>query len=459
MPRMSTESYQEAIHDQVLIRLDTLIRLRWYAIIGQAGAILVVAFGLGYPMAWLLCLLLIGASAALNVLLDQQYKSSHRLLGQGAFRLLAFDIVQLTVLLFLTGGLQNPFTILIMAPVVVSSTSLHQGYTLALGMLAVAMITFLMFFHFPLPWDPAAPMEIPFVFIIGVWVAIVCTLAFTAIYAFRVAEETRKLADALSATELVLQREQHLSALDGLAAAAAHELGTPLATIALVSKEMVHALPADGTLSEDAKLLRSQAERCRTILQKLTSLSSEGEAIIEKQSLSGLVEEEVQPHRDFGVDIKVHHEGDPVTAPHIQRSPGIHYGIGNLIDNAVDFADKSVVIVIAWTDEFVRIEISDDGPGFSVSILDKIGEPFVTSRKANKKETRRKGLGLGLFIAKTLLQRSGAEVFFSNKTHAPLHNKGAFVSISWPREKLEQYNQPVEASSLQTPAKAAEKVS
>lgn len=435
MPQNFTGPQEDAIRGRVLIRLDTFIRLRWYAIIGQVGAIVIVAAILGYSMPWHLCAILIALSAVLNVLLSHHYKSNHRLKADGAFALLAFDVLQLGVLLYLTGGLHNPFAILVLAPVVVSSTSLKRNHTLGLGVLALAVISLLAFFHLPLPWEDGWVLQTPGLFTFGTWIALVCTLAFTAIYAFRVAEETRKLADALAATELVLQREQHLSALDGLAAAAAHELGTPLATIALVSKEMVHTLPADSALSEDAKLLRSQAQRCRDILQKLTSLSSDSEAIMQQQPIMALVEEEVAPLRDFGVKITVNADCDASDMPVIARSPGVHYGLGNLIDNAVDFAESEVVVTVHWDDVFVRLEVSDDGPGFPTSILDKVGEPFVTSRRVPK-GSRPRGMGLGLFIAKTLLERSGAEIFFSNSTSAPGHLSGAFVSVVWKRERL-----------------------
>ena len=432
---MNEETYEQAIRDRVLIRLDTLIRLRWYAIIGQAGAVLVIVFGFQYSMPWEICLFLITASAVLNVFLAQRYKVSHRLPGNGAFVLLAFDIIQLGLLLLLTGGLQNPFAFLLLAPVVVSSTSLGQLHIVMLGTLAVAVITTIAFIYMPLPWDPEVPLKLPFLYVLGVWVAIVCTLAFTAIYVFRVAEEARKLANALAATELVLQREQHLSALDGLAAAAAHELGTPLATIAVVSKEMLRALPQESEMRDDAVLLRDQAQRCRDILQKLTSLSLEGEEILEKQSLLVLVEEEVAPLRNFGVDIEIANLGQDESIPYIARNPGIHYGLGNMIDNAVDFASKKVVVALRWDESHVHIEISDDGPGFPTAILDQLGEPFVTARK-NEIGAKKRGMGLGLFIAKTLLERSGAEVQFKNMAHAEHNQKGAFISVSWPRERI-----------------------
>ena len=433
---MPDESYQPSSRERILIRLDTFIRLRWYAIAGQAGAIFLVAFVFQYPIEWEICLGLIAISAGLNVMLNQLYKANHRLPGSGALMLLSFDVLHLGLLLFLTGGLQNPFAILLLAPVVVAATSLHRNHILILGALTLVVITVLAYLHLPFPWDVQEPLRIPFLYNIGVWVAIVCTVAFSAIYAYRVAEESRKLADALAATELVLQREKYISDLDGLAAAAAHELGTPLATIALVAKEMVNTLGETNPLREDALLLRGQADRCRDILQKLSSLSSEGESVIGTQTLDVLVEEEVAPLRDFGVDIEVHSDGDPADMPSMGRSPGIHYGLGNLVDNAVDFAREKVVVVMCWDADIVRLEISDDGPGFSSSLMDRLGDPFVTDRPA-KKGAQKRGLGLGVFIAKTLIERSGAEVSFQNKTDRPYHAQGAFVELVWPRDKLQ----------------------
>ncbi len=433
---MPGDTYVDAIRDRVLIRLDTLIRLRWYAIIGQLGAVLVVAFGFQFSLPWEICLVLIAVSAGLNLLLGLRYKSNHRLLGDGAFWLLAFDILQLALLLYLTGGLQNPFAILLMAPVVVSSTSLETRHILILGAVTIGAVSLLAFYHLPLPWNTEVPLKLPSIFIAGMWVAIVCTLAFTAIYAFRVAEEARRLADALTATELIMQREQHLTALDGLAAAAAHELGTPLATIALVSKEMVNSLPEGSPLREDAQLLRSQAQRCRDILSTLTSLSSHGEPIIEHQTLSAVIEEVVAPLRDFEVDIQIVNHGDLRSLPKCVRNPGIHYGLGNLIDNAVDFATKKVTVDARWDPAQVEIVVRDDGPGFPTAILSRLGEPFVTARRS-RKGSRARGMGLGLFIAKTLLERSGAEITLANQPGNSTTQTGAMVSVVWPRERFE----------------------
>jgi two-component system sensor histidine kinase RegB len=267
----------------------------------------------------------------------------------------------------------------------------------------------------------------PFIYVAGMWMAVVSSIAFTGLYAWRVAEEARLLATALSATELVLQREQHLSALDGLAAAAAHELGTPLATIALVAKEMERALGQDARYSEDVTLLRSQSERCREILKRLTSLSSEGEAHMARLPITSLIEEVTAPHRDFGIAIKLE-PGERIGAePVARRNPGVLYGLGNIVENAVDFARERVTVRWRWNEETVSIDVIDDGPGFPPEILDRIGEPYMTTRHASEEGG---GLGLGLFIAKTLVERSGATIRFTNSAKPGM---GATVGIVWPR--------------------------
>ncbi|ESZ50242.1 ActS/PrrB/RegB family redox-sensitive histidine kinase [Mesorhizobium sp. RSR565B] len=409
------------------LRLNTLIRLRWLAIVGQSLAVLVVAYGLKFPLPVSLCFALVACSAWLNLVLTFRYPAAHRLTPFSAFFILTFDSLQLAGLLFLTGGLTNPFSVLMTVPVVISAASLPLRLTAVLGALVMAAATLLVFFHQPLPWYEGAPLPMPFIYVAGIWMAVFSSIAFTAIYAFRVAEEARLLANALAATELVLQREQHLSALDGLAAAAAHELGTPLATIALVSKEMEKALGNDPKYGEDVKLLRSQSERCREILKRLTSLSSEGEAHLSRLPLTSLVEEVTAPHRDFGISIKLRPGERVGPEPVGRRNPGVIYGLGNLVENAVDFARTSVTVRWSWDELDVTFSIIDDGPGFPPEIIDRIGEPYMSTRQGNEAGG---GLGLGLFIAKTLLERSGATLDFRNSSGL---GEGAIVQISWPR--------------------------
>jgi two-component system sensor histidine kinase RegB len=409
------------------LRLNTLIRLRWLAIVGQSVAVIVVAYGLHFPMPVSLCFALIACSAWLNLVLAFRYPAAHRLTPLAAMGILTFDSFQLAGLLYMTGGLTNPFSLLITVPVVISATSLPLRLTAALGLLVMASATLLAFVHWPLPWYDGIEFTIPFIYVGGIWMAVLSSIAFTGIYAFRVAQEARLLANALAATELVLQREQHLSALDGLAAAAAHELGTPLATITLVAREMEKALGGDERYREDVTLLRSQSERCREILKRLTSLSSEGEAHLARLPLTSLVEEVIAPHRDFGISIRLSPGECVGPEPVGRRNPGVIYGIGNLVENAVDFARESVTVGWSWDDETVKLSIVDDGPGFPAEIIDRIGEPYMSTRQGAEPGG---GLGLGLFIAKTLLERSGATLQFSNSADQGI---GATVGIAWPR--------------------------
>src|ERR1700756_2439864 len=249
-------------HPRRYVRLDTILRLRWLAALGQLAALFVVVQGLEFDLPVVPCLAIVGLSALLNLALQIAFNPMQRLEPANAAALLALNIIELAALLFLTGGLQNPFSFLFLAPVLISATALPVRLTIALGGLAVACASVLVFFYMPLPWDPEEPLILPPIYLLGVWLSIVLAIGVTSLYAFQVTEEARKLADALAATELVLTREQHLTQLDGLAAAAAHELGTPLSTIVLISRELEKALAENGVLASDVKMLREQAQRC-----------------------------------------------------------------------------------------------------------------------------------------------------------------------------------------------------
>lgn len=413
------------------LRLDTLVRLRWLAIVGQSAAVAGVHFGLGFSLPFGWCFSVIAVSAWLNIALRIRFPLSHRLKDGPATALLGFDIVQLAALLFLTGGLQNPFAILFLAPVMISATALPPQRTLLLGLLAIVLATVIGRYHLPLPWAGDERPVLPPFYQLGNWVALVLGLAFTGIYAWRVAKEARDLSDALAATELVLAREQHLSQLDGLAAAAAHELGTPLGTIALVARELTRLAPPDGEMAEDIALLREQVERCRGILAKLSSLQDEDAGPLGQLTLRLLIEEAAGPQRPFGVPFEITMAGEK-PEPVCRRNPGMIYGLGNIVDNAVDFASATVSIAAEWTPTQVVLTIADDGPGFPPDVLMRAGDPYL-SRGAGENRAGG-GLGLGLFIAKTLLERSGATMEFSNR---PLPASGAVIRIAWPREAFE----------------------
>ena len=417
------------------LRVDTLVRLRWLAVCGQACAILVTHFIFDFPLPLGLSLLVIAASALLNIVVRLRFGRSDRLEDRPAAAMLTYDIIQLSALLYLTGGLANPFSLLFLAPVVIAAVSFSGRMTLGLTLLVIVAATALAFAHQPLPWYRGEQLQLPFVYSAGIWTAIVLATAFTAAYASRVAEETRLLADALAATELVIAREQHLTQLDGLAAAAAHELGTPLATITLVVKELQKQLPAGSSFEEDVALLAQEVARCRGILSKIASLGNEGGDILDEMSLGVLLEEAARPHRDFGVKITIRKDGigrEPVC----QRNPGLLYGLGNLVENAIDFARSEVRLLAQWDQASVQVMIEDDGPGFAPDVIVRLGEPYVTTKTDRRaKNEEGSGLGLGLFIAKTMLERSGASVDMRN---LDVPETGARVTIRWPRASFER---------------------
>jgi two-component system, sensor histidine kinase RegB len=416
------------------VRLDTLLRLRWLAIIGQTTAVLVVYYAVEFPLPIWACLAVIALSAWLNVALRVRFSLTQRLEPERAAWLLAFDIAELAVLLFLTGGLENPFAFLFLAPVLLSATALPPRITVMLAAFAVLCATVLVFVHYPLPWDADDPLELPWIYLLGVWLSILLAIGFIGVYAWQITEESRQIAEALAATELVLAREQHLSQLDGLAAAAAHELGTPLSTISVIVKELELALEANSPHIDDVRLLREQSQRCRDILSKLTELSA-GEPF-DRIPLPALIEEVVAPHRNFGIAIDValqHQSGAPLGG----RNPAILYGLGNILENAVDFAQSRVEVTADWSDEDVAVTISDDGPGFAPEVMDRIGEPYVRSSKRRRMNagSETTGLGLGFFIAKTLLERSGATVEFENRRFP---DRGAVIRLRWNRSDFER---------------------
>jgi two-component system sensor histidine kinase RegB len=450
------------------LRLQTTVRLRWFAVIGQTLAVLLVDLVLGFPLQLGLCLAFIACSAWLNVFLRMRYPSRHRLDTGLSTALLIYDTVQLGSLLYLTGGISNPFAILLVAPVTVSAATLPPRNTVLIGAVAFASAALLVNFHLPLPWADdqllAGPLRMPPLYQLGILAAIGSCLLFLAFYTWRLSKEGRQMAAALSATEMVLAHEQKLHALDGLAAAAAHELGTPLATIVLVTKEMVRDMPKDSPWREDVELLNSQALRCRELLRKLTQSPEEADPLHSSLSVVQLLEEAADPYRtgkaeiviDAGPTLLQADHADGSREPMGERRPGMIHGLGNIIENAVDFARERVEITARWNDREVSIVVADDGPGFSPEILDTIGEPYVTTRSASRQHQRQPmgraavngggappagrrshagGLGLGFFIAKTLLERSGATVTFGNRTGGA---QGATVRIAWARSSFER---------------------
>jgi two-component system, sensor histidine kinase RegB len=420
-------------------RLGTLVGLRWLAVGGQTVSLLFVAFGLGFPLPLWEALALVALSVLLNLWLTLRFGAGHRPTATVATIQLGYDCLQLGCLLALTGGLQNPFSLLLLAPVSVSATTLPQRSTFILAFLAIIIASVVAVWHLDLPWDPEARIVFDRVYVVGTWVALLCGVTFVAAYTNRVALEARQLADALTATELALSRRERLSALDGLAAAAAHELGTPLSTIALAAKEMRDEAPP-GPLQEDVDLIISQTARCRTILGKLRNLGADGADPFAAVPLRELLAEVAKPHENSGKKIMIVADGASGPEPVLGRNVGLLYGLGNLIENAVQYAHAEVRVVARWNRGSVTVTIIDDGPGFPPELVTRLGEPYLTSpaRHVAQPGPRAGGLGLGIFIAKTLLERTGARLFFENEAATG----SATVRIVWSRKAIEVVREP-----------------
>src|ERR1700730_15713443 len=319
---MSDLSVEQKQHSMRSVRLDTLVRLRWLAVLGQSAAVLVVHDGFDFEVPFWACLAVIAAHASVNMVVRLACRWNERVEPHDAAWILALDIIELAVLLYLTGGLQNPFSFLFAGPVLISAAALPTRLTLMLGGLAIACATVLVRFHYPLPWLDEEPLELPTLYLIGVWLSILLAIGYISIYAWQVIEESRQLSDALAATEVGLRREQYLTQLDGLAAAAAHELGTPLSTILVVARELEREIEPGSRSAEDLRLLRAQAQRCRVILGKLTELPAPGEPF-ERMKLSALIEEVVAPQREEGLDIVVVIAKDDADEPVGARNPAV----------------------------------------------------------------------------------------------------------------------------------------
>ncbi len=428
------------------IRLRTLIILRWWAILGQVSALIIAQRLYDLTLDVGLCYLVVGISVITNLVAGFVYPENKRLTERETLMVVLYDMLQLGLLLYLTGGLNNPFSILIVGPVIVSASALSSRSTLFLGFTAILIVSLLTEFYMPLRTAEGFILRVPDVFRFGNWVAIVIAVVFLGVYSRWIVSEMHSMSDALQATQMALAREQKLTDLGGVVAAAAHELGTPLATIKLTSSELADDLD-DPDQREDAQLISEQADRCRDILRSM-GRAGKDDLHLREAPFTAVVEEAAEPHLDRGKMLHFEHgtESEALDLqPTILRQPEIIHGLRNLVQNAVDFADENVWVETDWTDQTITVRIMDDGRGYPPSMIGRIGEPFVRKR-STPNDSRRpeyQGMGLGLFIAKTLLERSGAELSFANgsdyfeprSTHS--ERSGAFVEVIWTRDRLE----------------------
>jgi len=456
------------------LSLRTLVILRWMAVVGQSATVATATLYFHFDLPLWGCLAVIAASVVMNLNATARLKRIDGSLPDGRMTAahLGFDILQLSILLALTGGLQNPFCLLLVAPVTVAAASLPGRQAALMGLMVLVATTSLFFFSLPLPWLAGTELNLPPLYRYGTGLALITGVVFTSAYAWRVAADAEKLELALATTQDVLQREQRLAALGGLAAAAAHELGTPLATIQVVARELLRASAQGGPAAEDAALILQQAERCREILKRLSQQPEEGDSAFAEVGLKALLEEVIEPHRGFDLDFQVEvrtASGEPV--PLIRRMPEVIHGLSTLVENAADFAGSWVRVRALVDAGFIDIEVVDDGPGFPADILPRLGEPYVTSRPQGKARRAlsaqiaasvaaatpgrkgRKGaapppepeaiapsqggMGLGFFIARTLLERTGGKVFVGAGDGGKGQPKGARVAVRWPRPALE----------------------
>ncbi|WP_085906205.1 ActS/PrrB/RegB family redox-sensitive histidine kinase [Kiloniella majae] len=447
--------------DQGRVRLRTLVFIRWMAICGQTAALLIAHFGLGLELPLVAAFLVVLTSGVLNVAQVATRPASSWLRNKEATMALAFDLIQISVLLSLTGGLTNPFSILILGPVTVSASILTRRSTICLSILAIVAVTADVFFYLPLPW-PEGSFFLHSLYLYGLWAALVFTAIFLAVYVSSLTEEARSMGMALVASQMALAREQKLSALGGLAAAAAHELGSPLGTMLVVAKEMKEELPPDDIYVPDVELLISEILRCREILQNLAAWPEEdGGDPYNFMPIQSLVEAAVAPYEKLDIQTIIEAktrensgEESGIEHPMVERSPEILHSLGLFAQNAIQFAKEKVDISLIWDQRTITLTIHDDGPGFDQQVLGRLGDPLLSNRESAQKALGQKALvqknqdrrkeedgdhmGLGVFIATTLLSHTGGKVtYFNHETG------GAVVEIVWPRHRLEVTAQSV----------------
>ena len=402
----------------------TLVILRWIAIFGQLFSINLVYFYLDLNFPVLLCHIVIFVGLFTNIYLQFGLKAT-LLKDLYSTIFLMYDIIQLSILLFFTGGIFNPFAILLIVPTIVSSTFLSMGSTIILGSSTILLLFVITFFNLPLPGMEEYVLSFPNYYVTGILISLIIGLLFLSYFGIRFAGETKKRSDALNKLQQILAKEYELESLGGQAAAAAHSLGTPLATISVVAKEMRKEVGDNSKLTKDIDLLISQTKRCSEILKKISQKKIISDEFLSSMGFEDLLEEIIKSFKESSEKNIILNSDKDTNKIDIKRNPELVYGLRNFIGNAVKFSNQNILISIISDNINLYILIEDDGPGFPEDIIKALGEPYIKSRSKLPKDN--KGLGLGTFLGKTLLERQSAIISFENGSSL----NGAIVKIKW----------------------------
>jgi len=408
---------------------STFTILRYIAIFGQFAAVNIVFFylDLKFPIKESYTIIFVGLLT--NFFLQFKIKVN-QLKDTYASLFLLYDLFQLSALLYLTGGILNPFIILLIIPTIVSSTFLSMGTTIILGVITSFLLFLLTYthLHLPLPGVDSEIFEVPNFYKQGILIAILIGLIFLSYFGIRFAGETKKRSGALNKLQEVISKEYELESLGGQAAAAAHSLGTPLATITVVAKELKKEIGDDKEYSKDIDLLISQTKRCSDILKQISKKQIEEDVFLSSIKFEDLLEEIVNSFKETSSKKIELSSQDDKNKINIERSPEIIYGLRNFIGNAIKFSKSKVKIYLKSNDKEVTVNVTDDGPGFPDDIFNYLGEPYIKSK--SKETSANAGLGLGTFLGKTLLEKQGAKLSFKN------NQNGAEVKIDFVLSKL-----------------------
>ncbi len=403
---------------------STLTILRYIAIFGQFLAINIVYFylGLTFPIGLSYIIILVGLLT--NLYLQFGIKIN-QLKDFYAATFLGYDLIQLSLLLYLTGGIFNPFCLLLIIPAIVSSTFLSMGTTIILGFITTLLLLLISFFYLPLPGVDMNLLHFPDFYKIGIMISVFIGLIFLSYFGIRFAGETKKRSEALNKLQEVISKEYELESLGGQAAAAAHSLGTPLATISVVAKELKKEIGSNKEISKDIDLLISQTKRCSEILKQISKKQIEEDIFLSSVKFEDLLDEIINSFKETSskeINLLIDKDKNKIA---IHRTPEIIYGLRNFIGNAVKFSKSKVEINLTSNQNLIEIKIKDDGPGIPEDIIKKIGEPYIKSK--SKELSSNSGLGLGTFLGKTLLERQNAKLLFRRNGDLG----GALVIITW----------------------------